>query len=111
MFYANDLDDDNVMEPVVHVPMVFGMEDYVGLERKIRRAEDDVDESGAYEMVPVIVEEEDIEKLTLPKLDYDAEQSLERFKEAQEIFEPILTVIKKPHTMAAKIADEYSWLV
>lgn len=68
MFYSKELEDDNVLEPVIYSQQVFGLEDYEGLERKIERTDNDTDESGAYAMVPVIVEDSDIEKLRMPKL-------------------------------------------
>lgn len=110
LFYANQLDDDNVMEPVVHVPMNFWLEDYEGMTRKIKRTKEDTHNSGAYEIIPIINQKEDINIISNPILHYDRNKSLLKFQQAQDIFEPILTVIKKPHTMAAKIADEYSWL-
>ncbi|GAA0272079.1 hypothetical protein GCM10008922_33300 [Faecalicatena contorta] len=109
MFYSKELEDDNVLEPVIYSQQVFGLEDYEGLERKIERTDNDTDESGAYAMVPVIVEDSDIEKLRMPKLTYDKETTRLNYEQAYDIFHPILTVLKKPHTMAAKIADEFSW--
>lgn len=107
MFFAEELDDDNVLEPVIYSKMVFAMEDYEGFERKIHKTQD---HGGAYEMVPVLIEDGDIEKLKKPVLHYDEKASYDNYLEAVEIFQPTLKVIKEPFTRAAKIADEYSWL-
>ncbi len=109
LFYAEDLQDDNVMEPVIHVRQIFTSDEYQGLVAE-RKYSDHGGDSGAYEMVPVLNEEEDIDKILLPIIEYDRDASLVLFEDAQEIFEPILTVIKRPFTFAAKIPDEYSWL-
>ena len=82
MFYSKELEDDNVLEPVIYSQQVFGLEDYEGLERKIERTDNDTDESGAYAMVPVIVEDSDIEKLRMPKLTYDKETTRLNYEQA-----------------------------
>ncbi len=109
MFYASELKDDNVIEPVIYARMVFEVDEYQGMTAQ-KKFSDHGGEEGAYEMVPVLVEEQDIEKIFAPKIKFDKEKSFDNFKEAQEIFEPILTVIKNPITFAAKIPDEFSWL-
>ncbi len=110
LFYAQELDDDNVLEPVIYSKLDFSYEDYGGLERKTKRAADDISGSGAYEMLTVINDEEDINKITDPVMHYNKEKSRENYELACELFQPELKVIKNPFTLAAKIADEFSWL-
>ncbi len=109
LFYVEELKDDNVIEPVIYSSSVFTIDIYQGLTAERRFSEHGGD-TGAYEMVPVLIEEDDIDKIKPPQIVYDREASYILFKEAQEIFEPILTVIKEPMTFAAKVPDEYSWL-
>ncbi len=110
LFYCNDLKDDNVMEPVVYSPIKFDLKSYAGIDAQIYRSEHDSDESGAYEIIPVLLEPEDSQKVNHPILNYDIEYNKKIFELTQEIFEPGLLAIKNPHTFAAKISDEYSWL-
>lgn len=110
LFCSQELNDDNVLEPVIYAEHVFDMQDYEGLEFETRRSEHDTSGTSAYEMIPVLHGEEDIEKLRPPKFHYDKEASRRKFEEAQEIFSPILTVIKTPYAPAMKITDEYSWM-
>lgn len=110
LFYAKELEDDNVIEPVIYSQLCFTIDDYDGFSRQIKHSEEDFSQAGAYEMIPVLNEEEDIEQLKLPVVTYDKEASYQNYLEACEIFEPTLKVIKQPFTMAAKIADEFSWL-
>ncbi len=109
LFYNQDLKDDNVLEPVIYAPMKYNLQSYAGIDAQIYRSEHDGG-SGAYEIIPVLLKEEDSEKVNQPLLHYDEEASRANFELTQEIFEPILTVIKDPTTFAAKISDEYSWL-
>ena len=110
LFYAKDLEDDNVIEPVIYSDVSWGMQEYEGLKRLIHRSHNDKNNSGAYEMIPVITAYENINKLTLPKITYNEKDTLFNYEETYDIFSPILTVIKKPVCFASKIADEYSWL-
>ncbi len=110
IFYAETLQDDNVIEPVITCPMTFSAKDYKDIERKVKWSSSDTHGETAYEIIPVIKEAQDIENLTDPELIFDRETSERDFREAQEIFEPILTVIKATQTFASKIPDEYSWL-
>ncbi len=108
LFYVNDLQDDNVIEPVVYFNTCHTLESYQGMARQTKRAESDHG-SGAFEMIPTIVEEEDINKITNPKVTYNKERSFEDFQLMQELFDGILTPIRNPVNFAAKISDEYSW--
>lgn len=108
--YSQELKDDNVMEPIIYSKNEFTLEDYSGFATKIARSMNDHGGTGAYEMIPVLIEESDIDKIKSPILNHDVKKSRENFDMTREIFGDILTVIKEPHTMAAKIADEYSWL-
>lgn len=108
MFYASELQDDNVIEPVVYFNTYHTLESYEGMSRQTRRADSDHG-SGAFEMVPTIIEESDIDKITPPKLTYDKERSLADFNVISELFEGILTPVRNPVNFAAKISDEYSW--
>ena len=110
MFYAQELKDDNVLEPVVYSKIFFSMEDYTDFETKIEFSSDDVMKTGAYEMIPVLVEEEDVNKISMPKLFYDKEKSRAYFQFTEELFGDILIVVKAPYTIPSKIPDEYSWL-
>jgi len=95
IFYAKELKDDNVMEPLIYSNVAFQMEDYEGLQRLIRRSDSDIGDSGAYEMIPVITENDDIKKILLPKISYDEKKTRENYEETYEIFDPILKVISK----------------
>ncbi len=110
LFYAETLQDDNVIEPVLPCPMIFDIKDYKDITREVSWSKHDSHGETAYEIIPVIRERDDINKLTEPVLAFDKVASEKNFREAQEIFEPMLRVIKKGITFAAKIPDEYSWL-
>jgi len=114
---AENLDSDNVVEPVVPYPLAMKLEPYGGLKLQYRYADSDkappwgyAPEHGAAEIVPVITEKRDIEKIGDPVLEVD-HRAIERNREqACEIFSDWLTPVKQPYTFAAKVADEFSWL-
>ncbi len=108
LFYVNTLKDDNVVEPVVYAKMPHWMEDYSKMKREVRRTKED-DGSGAFEMIPQIHEEEDINLISEPILHYNKEEAYADFMETKELFDGVLTTIKRPVYFAAKISDEYSW--
>lgn len=105
---AENLDDDGVVEPVVHYPQTAWLDPYDGLHVKKRWANEA--EAGAAEFVPVIVQRSDIEKLRDPVLHIDHDANSRAREEALELFSPFLTVVKRPQCFAAKVADEFSWL-
>ncbi len=124
MFYAIEMDDDNVLEPVVYSRVVQNLTKFKDIEGLVKHIDDDelkpiglsngsalrAEEGDAYEFVCVLNDESDIEKISEPVLFYDEKKSREYYDEACEIFEPILTVIRHPMHIGTRAADEYSWL-
>jgi hypothetical protein len=104
---AENLDCDNVAEPVIHYPLAFNLDPYGGLHVEKRYV--DGHDDGAAEFIPIIVEKSDIDKLGDPTLTVDHEQIARNREQAQEIFSPFLTPVKQPYYFAAKVADEFSW--
>ena len=105
---AENLDSDNVVEPVIAYPVAFRLDNYGGLEVERRYADGHGD--GAAEFVPVIVEKSDIEKLGDPVLEVDHDTIARNREQASEVFSPYLTAVKQPYSFAAKVTDEFSWL-
>ncbi|MFI3238072.1 MAG: hypothetical protein R3Y47_08630 [Lachnospiraceae bacterium] len=110
MFYAQVLKDDNVLEPVVYSKLFYKLDQYGGINAEITYSADDHAAAGAYEIIPVILEEEDKDLIKDPILTYDKERSRAEFEKVTELFGDILTVIKEPTSVGMKLADEYSWL-
>ncbi|MFI3325967.1 MAG: hypothetical protein R3Y35_07310 [Clostridia bacterium] len=108
LFYVKDLCDDNVVEPLVYSPYEHFLDPYPKMQRQIHRSMSDHG-SGAFEIVPTIINTDDICKITSPSLEYDHDLAKRTFEETNELFSGILTTIKKPVYFAAKISDEYSW--
>ncbi len=106
IFFAKYIDDDNVVEPVVYYNIDAYLEEYPELKVQKRYTED----GGAHEFIPVIINDEDIDKLTDPVLHFNRENTERNRTEALDIFDSILNVIKQPRYFAAKVVDEYSWL-
>lgn len=108
IYFGRFVDDDNVVEPTIPYKVHAWIEEYPELhvEKKWTGNEG----HGAHEFVPVLVNDEDIDKLTDPVLHYDCEATERNRQEALEIFSPFLNVIRQPHYFAAKVVDEYSWL-
>lgn len=130
IFYAEDLGDDNVLEPVVPFKIIYDyfafgenfsrkikrhvIDDY-GMEREVIYSLPtgeckEAEEGGTYEIVPVLNNESDLLNIPMPKLVYHKSESFENYREACEIFEPILKVIKSPVINGCRVVDEYSWL-
>ena len=103
-----NLDTDNVVEPVIAYPLAMKMDPYGGLQPDRRYVEGHGD--GAAEFVPVIIEKSDIDKLCDPVLEVNHDAIARNREQAIEVFSPILTPVKQPHSFAAKVTDEFSWL-
>ncbi|WP_029488221.1 hypothetical protein [Candidatus Epulonipiscium viviparus] len=109
MFYIKELGDDNVVEPVIAAHFGYNIDQFGGLPSKkmIRSAEDDG--SGAYELAPIIIKPEDIALIKDPILKYNKDVAEEIFEQTQEIFEPVLTVVKRAAAWGSKLADQFTW--
>ncbi len=109
MFYINELGDDNVVEPVVTANFGYSIDQFGGLpSKKMIRAEGD-DGTGAYELEPIIVKPEDIALIKDPILRYNKEVAKEIFEQTKEIFEPLMTVVKRGSLWASKLGDQFTW--
>lgn len=108
IYFAKEIQDDNVVEPVVYYKPDAWLENFPELQVKKKWANNEM--TGAHSFEPVIVNKSDIEKITDPILHYNLKQTQSNFEQTADIFEPILTVVKEPLTFAAKIIDEFSWL-
>jgi len=108
IFFAKEIRDDNVVEPVIYYKADAWIENFPKLQVQKKWANDEM--AGAHAFLPSINEYSDMEKITDPVLHYNEKQTLENCERAADIFEPILTVIKEPFYFAAKVIDEFSWL-
>ncbi|ONI43703.1 hypothetical protein AN641_09320 [Candidatus Epulonipiscioides gigas] len=109
LFYIKELGDDNVVEPVVSANFGYNLDQFGGLQsRKIIRSASD-DGTGAYELGQIIINPEDIALIKDPILKYNKEVALEIFEQTKEIFEPMLTVIKRASTWSSKLGDQFTW--
>ena len=81
---------DMVVDGVVHLPLAIS-DTGIGLERKT----DDPDHwFGASRFVPVIVEEQDIDRIVLPQVTVDWEESERRYQQHCDLYGDLLTVRK-----------------
>jgi hypothetical protein len=88
LYYVEHLKDDSVVEPVVHCPIVVQTTGY-GLNPVHRETGQ---QKGAYQIEPVLIEESDIEKITIPELHVDWDATKRDVAHLEESLDGILRV-------------------
>lgn len=91
IYYWDHLRDDNVIEPVIAAPIVIRGGDW-GVDLKQTKPDDAL---GAYHIDPVIVEDDDAEKLKTPTVTVDWDETEKLETRLKEVFEPILRVERR----------------
>jgi len=91
IYYWEHMQDDNVTEPAVYAPVVTHTTGW-GLRTQNTRPEE---ATGAYHIDPVIHDESDIDKLEIPRLTVDWDETERLHGILQDLFADILTVEKR----------------
>jgi len=105
IYYREKMQDDNVIEPVIVSPVVSRSTGW-GISAQATHPEE---KTGAYHFIPVLKTEADIEKIQLPKVTIDWDQTRRNFAELQGMFGDILTVeLRGRAGMGAAPMDTYS---
>jgi hypothetical protein len=104
---VENLHDDTVIEPIIRYPHCVEIIPFKDFAFERKYSDDDHGQTGAAELVAVIKERSDIERLGDPIVNVDFDRRKTYQAEAEEIFGGILDVIPHGIYFAAKVVDEW----
>ena len=91
LYYAEHLPDDNVIEPYIPSPIVMRRTGW-GLEGQVTRPDDPL---GAYHIDCAVQSEADLERLQIPTVTVDWDETESLYRTLQEVFDSVLIVEKQ----------------